>query len=132
MGNLSIRVKTGSRFREFVEIGTYFNNMVAEIGRLQEDVYKRKIREQRIQLQYLQVQMQIPGRHHPVLQAVLHKSLDHQRRNHRIQQYACGADRAVTDGQCFLRDHCAQLLLLQHPGGGAGGGKESRAKYPPV
>lgn len=31
-GNLSIRVKTGSRFREFVEIGTYFNNMVEEIG----------------------------------------------------------------------------------------------------
>lgn len=56
-GNLSIRVKTESRFREFVEIGTYFNNMVTEIGRLQEDVYKRKIREQRIQLQYLQAQI---------------------------------------------------------------------------
>lgn len=56
-GNLSIRVKTGSRFREFEEIGIYFNNMVAEIGRLTEDVYERKIREQRIQLQYLQAQI---------------------------------------------------------------------------
>ncbi len=56
-GNLSVRVRTGSRFREFEEIGSYFNNMVTEIGRLQKDVYERKIREQRIWLQYLQAQI---------------------------------------------------------------------------
>lgn len=247
-GNLSIRVKTGSRFREFVEIGTYFNNMVAEIGRLQEDVYKRKIREQRIQLQYLQAQIRphfflntlnvihsfsLTKRNDLIEQMVVCLSryfsyrfkdpdamvslraekehIENYLQLHRLryqnalfcglemeevlldakipplviqtfvenslkygmvptrnlhleiiaeavcadrdrgqreagnvppaarwtdsyiydvyerfpyQEYACGADRAVTDGQCFLRDHCAQLLLLQHPGGGAGGGKD--------
>ena len=56
-GKLDTRVKAGSRFDEFDQIGRYFNNMISELQRLQRDVYERKIREQKIQLQYLQTQI---------------------------------------------------------------------------
>lgn len=56
-GNLDIRVETQGRFLEFDETADYFNNMTTEIKRLQEDVYERQIREQKIQLQYLQTQI---------------------------------------------------------------------------
>ncbi len=56
-GDLETRVNVGGRFDEFEQIGRYFNNMISEIQRLQQDVYERKIREQKIQLQYLQTQI---------------------------------------------------------------------------
>lgn len=56
-GNLSVRVENQSQFQEFSETSAYFNNMVAEIQTLQRDVYERQIREQKIELQYLQTQI---------------------------------------------------------------------------
>lgn len=56
-GNLETRVNAGGKFYEFDQVGRYFNNMIAELQRLQKDVYERKISEQKIQLQYLQTQI---------------------------------------------------------------------------
>lgn len=56
-GNLNVRVEDQSRFVEFSETSAYFNSMVQEIQTLQRDVYERQIREQKIELQYLQTQI---------------------------------------------------------------------------
>ncbi|MEG2087909.1 MAG: histidine kinase [Angelakisella sp.] len=56
-GRLDTRVPTDSRFSEFTIASNQFNRMVAQIKQLTEDVYERELRAQKIQLQYLQLQI---------------------------------------------------------------------------
>lgn len=56
-GDLSVRTAVDGQFSEFNNVSAHFNTMLAHIQRLKEDVYDRTIREQRMQLQYLQLQI---------------------------------------------------------------------------
>ncbi len=56
-GDLTVQAETGSRFREFGALTEHFNRMILKIGRLERDVYRRKISEQRTQMEYLQLQI---------------------------------------------------------------------------
>lgn len=56
-GNLDVSISEESRFKEFNQIFGHFNSMVVNIRQLKDDVYERQIREQKTQLQYLQLQI---------------------------------------------------------------------------
>lgn len=57
-GDFTARVENDKKqFDEFSRITKHFNRMVTNICQLKEDVYDRQIREQKTQLQYLQLQI---------------------------------------------------------------------------
>lgn len=56
-GNLSVRLVRKTGFSEFEMVYLQFNSMVDQIKTLQEEIYEKKILEQKTQLQYLQVQI---------------------------------------------------------------------------
>lgn len=56
-GDFTVHAKGHNRFLEFDRIFDNFNIMVDNIRQLKEDVYDRQLREQKTQLQYLQLQI---------------------------------------------------------------------------
>ncbi len=56
-GDFTVHVDSDARFLEFDDISSHFNVMVDNIRQLKEDVFDRQIREQKTQLQYLQLQI---------------------------------------------------------------------------
>lgn len=56
-GDLTAKASEVSRFSEFREIAGSFNRMTGQIRQLRQDIYERRLSEQRTQLQYLQMQI---------------------------------------------------------------------------
>lgn len=56
-GDFSVRIHEKHVYDEFQQIGITFNQMAAEIGKLKIAVYEGKLREQRTELQFLQLQL---------------------------------------------------------------------------
>lgn len=56
-GDFSARIHEKNVYNEFQQIGMTFNQMAAEIGQLKIAVYEGKLREQRTELQFLQLQL---------------------------------------------------------------------------
>lgn len=57
-GDFSVRIHKKHTYNEFEKISTNFNLMADEIGTLKIAVYEGKLREQRTQLQFLQLQLE--------------------------------------------------------------------------